>query len=115
MTIGMMLRAGIFGIACATATAFAVWPATAEEAQDSNTSSSAPATTARKAKAKHSEHKAKESTSESRPKRGEFKSEADAKAHCKGTVVWVDSDHFNHYAGSREYGREPGAFACENG
>ena len=39
--------------------------------------------------------------------------EAEARAHCRGTVIWVDKDHFNHYAGSREYGRKPGAFACE--
>jgi hypothetical protein len=41
--------------------------------------------------------------------------EAEAKAHCRGTVIWVDKDHFNHYAGSREYGRKPGTFACEAG
>jgi hypothetical protein len=41
--------------------------------------------------------------------------EAEARAHCRGTVIWVDKDHFNHYAGSREYGRKPGTFACENG
>jgi hypothetical protein len=39
--------------------------------------------------------------------------EAEAKAHCRGTVIWVDKDHFNHYTGSREYGRKPGNFACE--
>jgi hypothetical protein len=41
--------------------------------------------------------------------------ESEARAHCRGTVIWVDKDHFNHYAGSREYGRKPGAFACEKG
>jgi hypothetical protein len=40
--------------------------------------------------------------------------EAEAKAHCRGTIIWVDKDHFNHYAGSREYGRKPGSFACES-
>jgi hypothetical protein len=40
-------------------------------------------------------------------------SETEARAHCKGTVVWVDKDHFNHYRGSREFGRKPGNFACE--
>ncbi len=44
-----------------------------------------------------------------------FATESEARAHCHGTVVWIDSDHFNHYAGSREYGRKPGAFACEKG
>jgi hypothetical protein len=39
--------------------------------------------------------------------------ESEARAHCRGTVIWVDKDHFNHYAGSREYGRKPGNFACE--
>ena len=57
----------------------------------------------------------KAANSEAKPKRGQYGSEAEAKAHCKGEVVWVDQDHFNHYAGSREYGRKPGAFACENG
>ena len=108
MTIGMMLRAGMFGVACM----FAVLPAAAEEKQDTNATSTAPAP---KAKAKHSEHKSSESTSESKPKRGEFNSEAEAKAHCKGDVVWIDRDHFNHYAGSREYGKQPGVFACDNG
>ncbi len=42
-------------------------------------------------------------------------SEAEAKAHFHGNVVWIDQDHFNHYAGSREYGKKPGAFACEKG
>jgi hypothetical protein len=41
--------------------------------------------------------------------------EAEARAHCRGTVIWIDKDHFNHYAGSREYGRKPGSFACEQG
>ncbi len=44
-----------------------------------------------------------------------YATEAEAKSHCHGTVVWVDTDHFNHYAGSREYGKKPGAFKCENG
>jgi hypothetical protein len=42
-----------------------------------------------------------------------YASEAEARAHCKGEVVWVDKDHFYHYPGSREYGRKPGAFTCE--
>jgi len=46
---------------------------------------------------------------------GGYATEDEAKAHCKGEVVWVDSDHFQHYAGSREYGRKPGAFTCEKG
>ncbi len=42
-----------------------------------------------------------------------YATEAEARAHCKGEVVWVDKDHFNHYSGSREYGRKPGAYTCE--
>ncbi len=42
-----------------------------------------------------------------------YATEAEARAHCKGDVVWVDKDHFNHYPGSREYGHKPGAFTCE--
>ena len=44
-----------------------------------------------------------------------YATEAEARAHCKGDVVWVDKDHFQHYPGSREYGRKPGAFTCEKG
>lgn len=55
------------------------------------------------------------SAGEKKPKAGQFTSEAEARAHCRGTIVWVDQDHFNHYAGSREYGKKPGAFTCENG
>ncbi len=40
--------------------------------------------------------------------------EGEARSHCRGTIIWVDKDHFNHYAGSREYGRKPGNFACES-
>jgi hypothetical protein len=46
---------------------------------------------------------------------GGYATEADARAHCRGGVVWVDKDHFNQYPGSREYGRKPGHFACEQG
>jgi hypothetical protein len=44
-----------------------------------------------------------------------YATEAEARTHCKGDVVWVDKDHFSHYPGSREYGRKPGAFTCEKG
>jgi hypothetical protein len=51
----------------------------------------------------------------SKPAGSGYATEDEARAHCKGEIVWVDSDHFQHYAGSREYGRKPGAFACEKG
>jgi hypothetical protein len=41
-----------------------------------------------------------------------YATEPEARAHCKGEVVWVDKDHFYHYSGSREYGRKPGAYVC---
>jgi len=44
---------------------------------------------------------------------GGYATEAEASAHCSGNVVWVGEDHFNHYPGSREYGKKPGSFQCE--
>jgi len=113
MTQGTMLRPRIFGVACVMVFASSI--ALAQTAQDTNAASSekaAPADTAPKAKGKQPD---KAANSEAKPKRGQYGSEAEARAHCKGEVVWVDKDNFNHYAGSREYGRKPGAFACENG
>ena len=123
MTQGTKLLSRIFGVACVMVFASSI--ALAQTAQDPNAASSeqsAPADTAPKAKGKKSEKKQqagnqpdKAANSEAKPKRGQYGSEAEAKAHCKGAVVWVDKDNFNHYVGSREYGRKPGAFACENG
>ena len=123
MTQGTMLRSRIFGVACVIVFASSI--ALAQTAQDTNAASSekaAPADIAPKAKGKQSDKKQhagnqpdKAANSEAKPKRGQYGSEAEARAHCKGEVVWVDKDNFNHYAGSREYGRKPGAFACENG
>ena len=56
----------------------------------------------------------KDQAGEKRGKSAGWATEGEAKAHCRGTIVWVDKDHFNHYAGSREYGRKPGNFACES-
>jgi hypothetical protein len=123
MTKGAKLLSRIFGVTCVMV--FASSLALAQASQDTNAASSeqsAPSDVAPKAKGKRSEKKQqsgnqpdKAASSEAKPKRGQYGSEAEAKAHCKGEVVWVDKDHFNHYAGSREYGRKPGAFACENG
>jgi hypothetical protein len=123
MTQGRMLRSRILGVACVMV--FASSMALAQTAQDTNAASSekaAPADTAPKAKGKQPDKKQhagdqtdKAANSEAKPKRGQYGSEAEARTHCKGDVVWVDKDNFNHYAGSREYGRKPGAFACENG
>jgi heme-binding NEAT domain protein len=77
----------------------------------------APSADANKGSTNKPKKTAKDQTAstEQRPlKAGQYATEADARSHCQGTVVWVDSDNFNHYKGSREYGRKPGAFACEN-
>ena len=47
---------------------------------------------------------------------GEFRTEAEAKAHCPGdTVVWANTrSKVYHYASSRKYGRtKSGAYMCE--
>ncbi len=121
-----MLRSRIFGVACVMVFANSI--AFAQPAQDTNAAPAATAASpapsdaaAPKGKAKQSEKKTQEggqtnaaANSEPKPKRGQYATEAEAKAHCPGEVVWVDKDNFNHYAGSREYGRKPGAFACES-
>jgi hypothetical protein len=103
--------------------AFASSLAAAQTGQDPNmpaaksdakpSAGSKPATSSVK-KAKSGSDTAKASDTDKKPKPGQYASEAEARSHCQGTIVWVDQDHFNHYAGSREYGRKPGAFACEN-
>jgi len=121
-----MLRTGLFGIACVAVFTSSI--ALAEPAQDATSGSSAaaqsqpPSDGAQKRKSQQSEKKsqpggepAKAANADQKPKPGHYGTEAEARARCRGTVVWVDKDNFNHYAGSREYGRKPGAFACENG
>jgi hypothetical protein len=73
----------------------------------SGSTKSAKKTTRARAKAKTAK------TADMKPKAGQFASEAEAKAKCRGTVIWVDQDHLNHYKGAREYGVKPGVFACE--
>jgi len=121
-----MLRTGLLGIACVAVFTSSI--ALAEPAQDATSGSSAaaqsqpPSDGAQKRKSQQSEKKsppgsepAKAANADQKPKPGHYATEAEARARCRGTVVWVDKDNFNHYAGSREYGRKPGAFACENG
>ena len=57
----------------------------------------------------------KSADADTKLKKGQYATEAEAKARCKGTVIWIDKDKFNHYEGSREWGKKPGAFACEQG
>ena len=120
MTQGTMPRSRILGAACVMI--FAGSMALAQTAPDKAASPEAAAPADAAPKAKQPEKKtqkdagaAKAASSEAKPRRGQYGSEAEARAHCKGEIVWVDKDNFNHYAGSREYGRKPGAFACENG
>jgi len=101
MNASMSSRAMLLGAAAALALTVSI--AAAQTAPDSK--SPAPA-----GKGQAGEKTAKPAAA----KPAGWATESEARAHCRGTIVWVDKDHFNHYAGSREYGRKPGAFACES-
>jgi hypothetical protein len=105
MNAGMMLRSGLFSLACVMV--FASSAAFSELA--------AQETPAKSGEKKAEKKPAKSADAEAKPKKGQYATEAEAKARCKGTVVWIDKDKFNHYEGSREWGRKPGVFACEQG
>jgi uncharacterized membrane protein len=119
MNAGNLLRSKLLGLACAAA--FASSAALAQTAQDANTAapaasaSTAPADAATKSKGQQSEKKQQQpaKAAEAKPRAGQYATEAEARSHCRSTVVWIDKDNFNHYAGSREYGKKPGAFGCE--
>lgn len=122
MNAGNLLRSKLLGFACVLV--FAGSAALAETAQDANTAapaasaSTAPADAAAKSKGGQQAEKKQQQpakAADAKPKAGQYATEAEARSHCSGTVVWIDKDSFHHYAGSREYGKKPGAFACENG
>jgi len=121
MTAGMMLGSRLLGLACVMVFASSI--ALGEPAQETNADPAAAAASpapAAKGKGQQQDKKPQQGTQTSeaagsKPKPGQYATEAEARAHCRGTVVWIDKDHFNHYAGSREYGRKPGAFGCDNG
>ena len=126
MNSSTILRTGLFGIACVAVFASSI--ALAEPAQDATSGPAAtaqsqpPSDGAQKRKSQQPDKKsqsgsepAKAADADKTPKPGHYATEGEARARCRGTVVWVDKDNFNHYAGSREYGRKPGAFACEKG
>jgi hypothetical protein len=96
---------------------FAASALMAQGAQDTKpaTSNASPAGAATMDGGAKPAKKVQNPTADKKPKPGEYATESEARAHCSGTIVWVDQDHFNHSAGSREYGRKPGAFACERG
>lgn len=102
----------LFAVACIVI--FAGNAALAKQADDAKTPPAA-ADAPAKAKGKKSEKPASaDADAKPKPKPGRYATEAEAKAHCRGTVVWIDKDNFNHWPGSREYGRQPGSFGCEN-
>jgi hypothetical protein len=111
MKAGMMLRFGLFAVACVMvfAGAAAFYEAAAQETPTKSDEPKA----AKKPKPKGDT--AKSADADGKPKKGQYATEAEAKARCKGTVVWIDKDKFQHYEGSREWGRKPGVFACEQG
>jgi hypothetical protein len=45
----------------------------------------------------------------------QFRSEAEAKAHCSGNVVWLNTkSKIYHFAGTRDYGKtKSGAYMCQ--
>lgn len=99
-----------------SAFALGVWPAAAQEADTPPSGQALVSDGKAKPTKKTTKTQADSKSAKSagaKPKAGQFASEAEAKAKCRGTVVWVDQDHLNHYEGSREYGVKPGAFACE--
>lgn len=122
----MILRSKFLGFFCAMvlASSFAV----AQDAEDSGSGArNAQDTPAAAETPKKKGHKSKKpdtpseednlarAETKSKQKQKKYANEAEAKAHCHGAVVWVDEHNFNHYEGTREYGKKPGAFACENG
>ncbi|MBV9824727.1 MAG: hypothetical protein JO001_03450 [Alphaproteobacteria bacterium] len=46
---------------------------------------------------------------------GEYTTEADAKAKCSASVVWLNTkSHVYHFAGTRDYGHtKNGAYMCQ--
>jgi hypothetical protein len=104
MTGGLFQRMRLFGAACLMLfTAPAILPQ-----QANGQTQTQPA-------AKGSEKQSgdtKPKADSQKPPAGGFASESEARSKCGSGVVWVGGDHFNHYPGSREYGKKPGYFAC---
>lgn len=119
MNASFLPRLRLFGIA--SVLILAAPAAMAQSGPESQPSDAAAAKSSEKtgSAAKHesaSKSGDKEGSASKKPKlaaHSGYATEAEARAHCHGGVVWVGEDHFSHYPGSREYGRKPGAFACE--
>ena len=112
MNANLLISLRFLGAASVLAIAASI--AVAQTGPESQPGGNAPAGTAAKAGGKADPDSKKLAKPKPAGPSG-YATESEAKAHCRGGVVWVDKDHFNHYAGSREYGKKPGAFACENG
>ncbi len=111
MNAGMMLRSGLLAVACVMvfASSAAFSGLAAQEAPPKSEEKKVDK------KPKPKGEPAKSADADTKLKKGQYATEAEAKARCKGTVIWIDKDKFNHYEGSREWGKKPGAFACEQG
>ncbi len=118
--MGTHILSGLKVFGAVSILVFTAFGAMAEDAPDyaqagkAATSNAAAGDTGKTGDKSHSTGKVhKTSSGDNKPGPGHYATEAEARAHCHGTIVWVDKDHFNHYAGSREYGRQPGSFTCE--
>ena len=107
-SISLIAAASIVFFSAGTLLAQAPAPATAE-APKAPQGGAAPSTK----KPKAAVQAAKSDSAEKPLKPGHYATETEAKSHCGGAVVWVGSEGFTHYRGSREYGRKPGSFTCE--
>jgi len=113
MNASILPRLRLLGVA--SILIMAVSAAVAQMGPESQPAGAAPTGDAAKSREKAGSESKKASTPAKPAAPSGYATEAEARAHCHGSVVWVDSDHFNHYPGSREYGKKPGAFACEKG
>jgi hypothetical protein len=108
MNASILPRLRLFGVA-----SILVLAASAAMAQSDEKAQSAPKPGSTAKSTEKPEASAKKPAKPAGP--AGYATEAEARAHCKGEVVWLDKDHFQQYPGSREYGRKPGAFTCEKG
>ncbi len=108
-SIQLIAAASVVFFSAGTLLAQAPTPATAEPPKPVQ-GGGAPSTKKPKAAGQTA---AKSDTADKPLKPGHYATEAEAKSHCNGAVVWVGSEGFTHYRGSREYGRKPGSFTCD--
>ncbi len=107
-SISLIAAASVVFFSSGTLLAQAPAPTTAETPKG-KPADSAPS----KKKPKTAGQAAKPDSADKPLKAGHYATEAEAKSHCGGAVVWVGSEGFTHYRGSREYGQKPGSFTCD--